>query len=693
MSLNRSVNRTETTCVSLITELQKIWDEVGEPEKDRDKMLLELEQECLEAYRRKVDQASRFRAQLVQAVADSEAELAHICASLGEQPLSMKQFEPSSLRKQLAAILPQLEMMQKKKSERKLQFTEILDQIHNISTELSTEDKSCMPVIDESDLSLGRLEEFKTKLHALENEKSDRLNQVLGHLNTLHSLCVVLGMDFKNTISGIHPTLDNPGSKKSISTDTIGRLSNAVCRLTEVKIQRSQRLQDLATTMVELWNLMDISNEEQQPFQNFTCYIAASENKVTEPNALSSETIKFIETEISRLQQLKASKIKEVLLKKRMDLEQLCRQAHMPVVMHGAIDFSAETLESGAIDPLYLLEQVEFQISKVKEEASSRKDILEKIDKWLAACEEETWLEEYNRDHNRYNSGRGTHLLLKRAERSRILVDKIPAMVETLREKARSWEQKSGAAFSYDGVPLLSMLDDYDHLKHEKDLERQRLRDQKKLQGQLIAEQEVRFGSKPSPFKSGKKVVKAPSGGSNDRRNSVAGAMLKTLKHNQNALSSNLNSLLNNRYHNSGHAKIPAGKKNSGSSNLSATNEHEIQTASARKPLSPVSSSLLSNANVTSVNTCDQNRTIQKTLLINENAVAAATPSKTLVSPADHEDYMKTPKTMIPSIPSTPATTSMRMAMTPSTPFVPRGADGVEYSFEEIRAGRFPAKS
>ncbi|KVH91191.1 Microtubule-associated protein, MAP65/Ase1/PRC1, partial [Cynara cardunculus var. scolymus] len=612
-------------------------------------MLLELEQECLEAYRRKVDQASRFQAQLVQTIADSEAELAHICASLGEQSLSMK-------KKELASILQQLETMQKKKSERKLQFTEILDQIHNMLKELSMEDKSCMPVIDESDLSLRRLEEFKTTLHALEKEKSDRLKQVLGYLKTLHTLCVVLGMDFRNTISGIHPTLDNSGSKKSISTDTIERLSNAVCRLNEVKIQRLQRvsalgslkilfplfsttslsfifcncfqLQDLATTMVELWNLMDISNEEQQPFQHVTSYIAASENE-------------------------------------RADLEQLCRQAHIPVVMHGAIDFSAETLESvfsrliyrmaslsltGDIDPLYLLEQVEFQISKAKEEASSRKDILEKIDKWLAAC---------------------THLLLKRAERARILVDKIPAMVETLREKALAWEQNSGVAFSYDGVLLPSMLDDYDHLKHEKDQERQRMRDQKKLQGQLIAEQEVRFGSKPSPFKSGKRVVKAPSGGSNDRRNSVAGAMLKTPKHNQTALSSNVSNL-HNRYHNSIHAKIPA--------------------ASARKPLSPVSSSLSSNANVTSVNTHDRNPTLQKTLLINKATMAAATP-KTFISSVDHEDHLRTPKTMIPSMPSTPATTSMKMAMTPSTPFVPRGADGVDYSFEEIRAGWFPAKS
>ncbi|KAJ9556474.1 hypothetical protein OSB04_011088 [Centaurea solstitialis] len=559
----------ETTCVSLINELQKIWNEVGETEDDRDKMLLELEQECLEAYRRKVEQASRFRAQLIQAVADSEAELAHVCASLGEQPLSVKQFERSSLKKKLAAIFPQLEMMQNKKSERMLQFTEILDQIHNISRNYPQRTNHTYSVIDESDLSLRRLEEFKTMLHAWKRRRMDFGSIVVGFILLWRIL-----------------------------------------------------LQDLTTTMVELWTLMDISNEEQQPFQNYTCYIAASEDEIIEPNALSLESIKFIETEISRLQQLKASKIKEVLLKKRVDLEQLCRQAHMPVVMHGAIDFSAETLESGKsliikgdIDPLYLLEQVDFQISKVKEEASSRKDILEKIDKWLAACEEETWLEEYNRDHNRYNCGRGTHLLLKRAERARALVDKVPAMVETLREKARAWEQESGVAFSYDG-------------------------DQRKLQGQLIAEQEVRFGSKPSPFKSGKKVVKPPNGGSNDKRNSVAGVMLKTPKHNQTGLSSNLGNL-QNRYQNSGQAKTHAAPK----------------TASDHK-----------------------------------SSVAATTPSKTLVSSVDHEDNMKTPKTTIPSMPSTPATTSMKMAMTPSTPFVPPGADGVEYSFEEIRAGRFSAK-
>lgn len=54
-------------------------------------MLLEVEQECLEVYRRKVDHANRFRAQLRQAIADSEAELAAICSAMGERPVHTRQ--------------------------------------------------------------------------------------------------------------------------------------------------------------------------------------------------------------------------------------------------------------------------------------------------------------------------------------------------------------------------------------------------------------------------------------------------------------------------------------------------------------------------------------------------------------------------------------------------------------------------
>lgn len=44
-----------------------------------------------------------------------------------------------------------------------------------------------------------------------------------------------------------------------------------------------------------------------------------------------------------------------------------------------------------------LLAIMEEYISKAKEEACSRKEIMEKVEKWMVSCEEEQWLEEYSR--------------------------------------------------------------------------------------------------------------------------------------------------------------------------------------------------------------------------------------------------------------------------------------------------------
>lgn len=64
-----------------------IWDEVGEDQFDREKVLLELEQECLEVYRKKVDGANVSRARLHQELAEAEAEFTHLLLSLGERSL------------------------------------------------------------------------------------------------------------------------------------------------------------------------------------------------------------------------------------------------------------------------------------------------------------------------------------------------------------------------------------------------------------------------------------------------------------------------------------------------------------------------------------------------------------------------------------------------------------------------------
>lgn len=68
------------------------------------------------------------------------------------------------------------------------------------------------------------------------------------HLNTLHSLCEVLGVDFKQTVNEVHPSLGEADGSKNLSNCTIESLASAASRLCELKVQRMQKVSTLYIT-------------------------------------------------------------------------------------------------------------------------------------------------------------------------------------------------------------------------------------------------------------------------------------------------------------------------------------------------------------------------------------------------------------------------------------------------------------
>ncbi|KAL9441688.1 hypothetical protein AB3S75_020232 [Citrus x aurantiifolia] len=508
----------ETTCSSLLHKLQEIWDEVGENDEERDKMLLQIEKECLDVYKRKVEQAAKSRAQLLQALSDAKIELASLLSALGEKSiagLGIPEKTSGTIKEQLAAIAPALEQLWKQKEERVKEFSDVQSQIQKICGEIAGNLSlgHQAPSVDESELTLKKLDEYQAQLQELQKEKSDRLHKVLEFVSTVHDLCGVLGMDFFSTVTEVHPSLnDSTGvQSKSISNDTLARLAKTVLALKEDKKQRLDKLQELATQLIDLWNLMDTPSEERRLFDHVTCNISAYVDEVTVPGALALDLIEQAEVEVERLDQLKASRMKEIAFKRQGELEEIFARAHIEIDPVAAREKIMTLIDSGNVEPAELLADMDNQIAKAKEEAHSRKEILDKVEKWMSACEEESWLEDYNRDENRYNASRGAHLNLKRAEKARILVNKIPALVETLVAKTRAWEEDHGISFTYDGVPLLAMLDEYAMLRQEREEEKRRMRESKKFHEQQSTEQESIFGSRPSPARpAGPKKVVGP---------------------------------------------------------------------------------------------------------------------------------------------------------------------------------------
>ncbi|WVZ81346.1 hypothetical protein U9M48_028733 [Paspalum notatum var. saurae] len=497
----------DITCGSLLQKLQLIWDEVGESEEDRDKVLYQLDQECLDVYKRKVDQATNSRDLLIQALDDSKIELARLLSALGEKAVARTPEKTmGTIKQQLAAIAPTLEQLTKQKNERKREFVNVQSQIDQICGEIAgtieVGEQVAMPQVNEDDLTLERLEDFRSQLQVLEKEKSNRLEKVLEYVSMVHDLCTVLGMDFLSTVTEVHPSLDDSigDNCKSISNDTLSKLDKTVATLNEDKKLRLSKLQELAGQLYDLWDLMDAPKEERRMFDHVTCNRSSSVDEVTAPGSLALDLIEQAEVEVQRLDQLKYSKMKEIAFKKQTELEDIYAGAHIVIDTAAAHEKILALIEAGNIEPSELIADMDGQIAKAKEEALSRKDILDKVERWMSACEEESWLEDYNRDDNRYNSSRGAHLNLKRAEKARILVNKIPALVETLVAKTRAWEESRGLSFMYDGVPLLAMLDEYVMLRQEREEEKKRMREQKRyIEQQLNTDHEGPFGSRVSP--------------------------------------------------------------------------------------------------------------------------------------------------------------------------------------------------
>ncbi|EAZ24419.1 hypothetical protein OsJ_08172 [Oryza sativa Japonica Group] len=492
----------ETSCGSLLQKLQSVWDEVGESEEDRDKVLFQLDQECLDVYKRKVDQATKSRDLLLQALDYSKTELARLASALGEKSIDISPEKTArTIKEQLTAIAPTLEQLGKKKKERIKELANIQSRIEQIRGEiagtLEMGQQVALPQINEDDLTVRKLREFQLQLQELEKEKSRRLEKVLEHVGMVHDLCNVLGMDFFRTITQVHSSLDDSigNEHKNISNETLSKLDRTIGTLNEDKRLRLEKLQELATQLYDLWDLMDTPVEERSLFDHVSCNRTATVEEVMVPGALAVDVIDQAQTEVERLDQLKYSKMKEIAFKKQAILEDIYASTHVVLDTAVAHEKIQALIESGNMEPSELIADMDSQILKAKEEALSRKEILDKVERWISSCEEESWLEDYSRQF-------------------------FLALVETLVAKTRAWEENHGLPFMYDGVSLLAMLDEYVILRQEREEEKKGMREQKRQTEQLLnIDREGPFGTRVNPYRvtSAKKVAGTkPNGGASN---------------------------------------------------------------------------------------------------------------------------------------------------------------------------------
>lgn len=91
-----------------------------------------------------------------------------------------------TIKEQLAAIAPALEQLWQQKEERVREFSDVQSQIQKICGEIAGGLSNEVPIVDESDLSLKKLDDFQSQLQDLQKEK---VKTLVGTSQDMAMLC------------------------------------------------------------------------------------------------------------------------------------------------------------------------------------------------------------------------------------------------------------------------------------------------------------------------------------------------------------------------------------------------------------------------------------------------------------------------------------------------------------------------
>lgn len=110
------------------------------------------------------------------------------------------------------------------------------------------------------------------------------------------------------------------------------------------------QLREAVVPLVELWDLMDSPVEERRGFQKVAAVLRPAKEEVLSSGLLSMASIKKTEEEVERLTRLKAGRMKELVLKRRLELENICRSMHVEPDASTVPEKSIALIDSGTYE-------------------------------------------------------------------------------------------------------------------------------------------------------------------------------------------------------------------------------------------------------------------------------------------------------------------------------------------------------
>ncbi|XP_063781917.1 protein regulator of cytokinesis 1 isoform X2 [Pseudophryne corroboree] len=431
---------------SALSRLRDIWEEIGIPEDQRLQRTDAVKRHVNMLLTRMIDEEESLKERLLKSIDVCRQELNTLCDELHLPPFEEDDSTILQLEKDLRT---RVEVLLKQKKERMQELKLLKQRDQDLCDILCTSpyyvDGQRVPSLDE-------LDQFRRHLSALSVEKESREAEFVKTKNRI-ILCME-ELDHLPNTSFERDVVCEEEEAFCLSKENLSALHQLLFQLEEQITQNQSLCEELRSKILELWDRLQITEEERNAM---SLHMTGSKGK----------TIKALQEELDRLQELKLQNIKIFIEVIRAELSAYwdkCfysneqRQTFAPFY---DVDYSED-----------LLALHDVEINRIKQYYEDNKEMFEGVQKW-----QENWnlFLEHDRkatDPNRFTN-RGGNLLKEEKQRAK-LQKMLPKLEEELRVRIAAWEGEQEQEFFVGGKKFMDYVaEQWNQFNQDKEKEKQ----------------------------------------------------------------------------------------------------------------------------------------------------------------------------------------------------------------------------
>ncbi|XP_018425373.1 PREDICTED: protein regulator of cytokinesis 1 [Nanorana parkeri] len=461
---------------SALARLRDIWEEIGIPEDQRLQRTDAVKRHVNILLTRMIEEEESLKERLLKSIDVSRKELFVLCSELHLPPF--EEDEENTILQLEKDMRTRVEVMLKQKKERIQELKQLKQRDQELCDILCTS----LYLIDSPVPSLDELDQFRRHLAALYAEKERREAEFVKTKKQI-ILCME-ELDRLPDTSFERDVVCVEEEAFCLSKENLEALDQLLFQLEEQIGQNKALSEELRTKILELWDRLQVPEEERNAF---AVHMTGSKGK----------TIRALQDELDRLQQLMLQNIKNVIEVIRTELKSYWDKCF----------YSDEQRQSFA--PFYdedytedLLSLHDAEVSRLKEQYEVHKEMFEGVHKW-----EENWhlfleLDKKATDPNRFNN-RGGNLLKEEKQRAK-LQKMLPKLEEELKCRIASWEEEQQQEFFVNGKKFMDYVaEQWNQFQLDKEKEKQERLMKKTRQ----LEEEMYYGTAPKTPNNKRRVL------------------------------------------------------------------------------------------------------------------------------------------------------------------------------------------